>query len=106
MLLKGDKGDRNCRNVMALRYREQETLRSNSREGWKRQRRALTVRNRGGLLHRQRLLLRGDAAFPACIFLFHNAVLSNPAVTRGEEKGIERFGINTALLFVITCWYF
>lgn len=62
--------------------------------------------NPRGSLHTQGLLLEADGASPAYIFFFNNVVLQNPAVTRREEKGIEHFSINTALLFVITCWYF
>lgn len=52
-------------------------------------------------------LLKGDAAFPAYIFFFLIMLLfKTPAVTRREEERIEHFSINTALPFIITCWYF
>lgn len=67
---------------------------------------ALAVQTQGSLSTRRDCCWKG-MEHPQHIFsFFNNVVLQNPAVTRREEKGIEHFSINTALLFVITCWYF
>lgn len=67
---------------------------------------ALAVQTQGSLSTRRDCCWKG-MEHPQHIFsFFNNVVLQNPAVTRREEKGIEHFSINTALLFIITCWYF